>query len=337
VQSDNLSVAAFELKSRVSRQNGWDLIQRRNSKFQEFALSELSRFAKSVGDTSITVFAYSYAAVRIFKFAKERSWTTVLGQIDPGPAEERLVGKLHQVANLSDVWKAAPAEYWDDWRVECELADQIIVNSDWCKRAVLSEGVSSEKVSVIPLAFETARRPVGFQRQYPTAFTKERPLRVLFLGQINIRKGALELLEAAQKLVAEPIEFTFVGPVQFEIAAGIRALTSIKWMGTSPRSEVSKHYESADVFVFPTHSDGFGLTQLEAQSWALPIVVSRNCGEVVHDGVNGLILSKVSGEEIGNSLLRLLHNPQTLQEMSNQSRVPERFSLGALSSALLNT
>jgi glycosyltransferase involved in cell wall biosynthesis len=104
----------------------------------------------------------------------------------------------------------------------------------------------------------------------------------------------------------------------------------------SPRSEVAKHYRTADVFVFPTHSDGFGLTQLEAQSWKLPIVASRHCGEVVSDGLNGLILAEVTAEEIAASLLRLLHDPQSLQKMADESCVPDRCRLEALGSSLLN-
>jgi len=336
VQSDNFSVAAFELKSRLGGNNGWRLIHRRNARFQNFALAELSRVAKEIGDRHITVFAYSYAAAKLFRFARERSWTTVLGQIDPGPAEERLVGKLHEAGNILNGWNPAPAEYWDDWRLECDLADRIIVNSDWSRTALLDEGVPIERISVIPLAFEPSAAALNFRRQYPTAFTKERPLRVLFLGQINLRKGVLELLHAAETLVEEPIQFWFVGPVQFEIPTAMRELSSIKWAGISPRKEVAKHYRAADVFIFPTHSDGFGLTQLEAQSWKLPIVASRHCGDVVRDGMNGLVLAEVTAEEIAQSLLRLLHDPQSLQKMADESCVPDRCSLEALSSSLLN-
>jgi glycosyltransferase involved in cell wall biosynthesis len=336
VQSDNFSVAAFELKSRLGGNNGWRLIHRRNARFQKFALTELSRVAKDVGDRHITVFAYSYAAAKLFRFARERSWTTVLGQIDPGPAEERLVGKLHEAGDLLGGWKPAPAEYWDAWRLECELADQIIVNSDWSRTALLDEGVPFERISVIPLAFEPSGEALNFRRQYPTTFTKERPMRVLFLGQINLRKGVLELLHAAETLVEEPIEFWFVGPVQFEIPTATRKSSPIKWVGICPRSEVAKHYRAADVFIFPTHSDGFGLTQLEAQSWKLPIVASRNCGEVVRDGMNGLVLAEVTAKEIAESLLRLLHDPVSLQKMADESCVPDPCRLDALSSSLLN-
>jgi glycosyltransferase involved in cell wall biosynthesis len=151
-----------------------------------------------------------------------------------------------------------------------------------------------------------------------------------------LRKGVLELLHAAETLVEEPIQFWFVGPVQFEIPTAMRELSSIKWAGISPRNEVAKHYRAADVFIFPTHSDGFGLTQLEAQSWKLPIVASRHCGDVVRDGMNGLVLAEVTAEEIAQSLLRLLHDPQSLQKMADESCVPDRCSLEALSSSLLN-
>ena len=57
---------------------------------------------------------------------------------------------------------------------------------------------------------------------------------------------------------------------------------------------MSKFYKEADVFILPTLSDGFGLTQLEAQSWKLPVIASRHCGEVVRDGENGVVLEEVS-------------------------------------------
>lgn len=134
VRRGNASFALFELRSRLTGRNGWTLIQRRNERFQDFALGELSRISKVAKDKSVTVFAYSYTASKLFRFAKDRSWRTVLGQIDPGPVEERMVRQLHEEAGEKHLWKPAPAEYWDDWRLECELADRIVVNSDWSRK-----------------------------------------------------------------------------------------------------------------------------------------------------------------------------------------------------------
>jgi glycosyltransferase involved in cell wall biosynthesis len=112
--------------------------------------------------------------------------------------------------------------------------------------------------------------------------------------------------------------------------------SQIHWLGPVPRSAVARHYQAADVFLLPTYSDGFGLTQLEAQAWRLPIVTSRFCGEVVKDGVNGLQLADVSGADIAHALRQLLAAPGKLQAMSRASGVGPQFSLTGIAAGLEN-
>ncbi len=323
VTAHNVAALTFELRASLWRENGWKLITRRNEWFQRHAVKQLASAGKNGNHT---VFAYSYAAEQIFEFAKKRGWRTVLGQIDPGPAEERIVAGLH--GKFGTACEAAPKEYWDRWRTECELADQIVVNSSWSRDALLGEGVPAEKMRVVPLAYETAER--SFEREYPQTFDSERRLRVLFLGQINLRKGVGQLLDAVNILAGENVEFWFVGPRQIEIPPH----PQIKSFGIVRRVDVDNYYRAADVFILPTLSDGFGLTQLEAQSWKLPVIASRHCGEVVCDGVNGVILEEISGEAIANVLLRFLRSPETFKAMSARSGVSDRFSLTTLASSL---
>lgn len=323
VSAPNIAALTFELKASFARENGWTLISRRNRWFQQHAVAQLARNHKETSNGNHTVFAYSYAAAEIFKFARARGWRTVLGQIDPGPREEH---RLHQTP--------VPKEYWESWRNECELADRVVVNSNWSKNTLLSEGVPPEKIRVIPVAYEAANGARSFRRQYPRAFSRARPLRVLFLGQISLRKGAGQLLEAVKLLSGEHVEFWFVGPVQFEVSQELRLHPQVRWFGLVPRSAVGSYYRDADVFIFPTLSDGFGLTQLEAQSWKLPVIASRYCGEVVRDGVNGVVLEEVSGAAIAAVLLRLLRSPEMLDGMAERSGVEERFSLQTLAALL---
>lgn len=315
VTAPNRQALTFAAQARIAGASGWDLINKRNDWFQNSVVAQLAR--RQHNGEKLSVFAYSYAAEGIFKFARERGWRTVLGQIDPGPAEERIVAGPNP----------APAEYWERWRRECELADRIVVNSNWSRDALLSEGVAAEKIRVIPLAFDHENHL--FKRSYPAAFTHERPLRVLFLGQINVRKGVKQLFDAVKLLDNEPIDFWFVGPLQVDIPQN-----RIKWFGVAPRNEVARYYREADVFILPTLSDGFGLTQLEAQSWKLPVIASRYCGDVVKHDFNGLILEEVSGPTIAEVLRQLLRSPERLQTMSDNSRVEERFSLSSLAASL---
>jgi len=332
VIAPNTSALTFELKASLARENGWNLITRRNQWFQKHVVAQLSR---NHNGNQHTVFAYSYAAKEIFEFARERGWRTVLGQIDPGPAEERIVSGLQQTSPIQHThWEPAPKAYWDNWRHECSLADQIVVNSEWSRDALITEGVAAEKIQVIPVAYEAANDTRSFQRHYPLAFSAERPLRVLFLGQINLRKGVAQLLEAVKLLSDEHVEFWFVGPMQVRVPQELKLHPKVRWFGVAPRVAVESYYRDADVFILPTLSDGFGLTQLEAQAWKLPVIASRYCGEVVRDGFNGVILEEVSGQMIADSLLKLLRSPEKLSAMSVRSGVDERFSLAMLARRL---
>jgi glycosyltransferase involved in cell wall biosynthesis len=332
VKALNAAALTFELKASLARENGWKLISRRNEWFQQHAVAQL---ANGSTNGNHTVFAYSYAAEEIFKFAKDRGWRTVLGQIDPGPAEERIVAGLDNTSTIKHKhWQPAPADYWKSWRNECALADQIVVNSEWSKAALPGEGISAEKIRVVPVAYESSTDAGSLQRLYPRAFSAERPMRVLFLGQINLRKGVAQLLEAVELLSGENVEFWFVGPTQINVPQSLKLHPQVRWFGVAPRVEVASYYRDADVFIFPTLSDGFGLTQLEAQSWKLPVVASRNCGDVVRDGFNGVILEEVSGPAIADALLSLLRSPEKLSAMSVRSGVDERFSLKTLAESL---
>ena len=326
VVAPNLSALTFELKASLARENGWNLIACRNQWFQKHAVAQLARNHHG----SHTLFAYSYAAKEIFEFARARGWRTVLGQIDPGPAE--VTGLQNNSAVQETHWEPAPQAYWDNWRDECSLADQIVVNSVWSKDALIAVGMPAEKIQVIPVAYEADTK--SFERHYPRAFSAERPLRVLFLGQINLRKGVAHLLDAVKLLSGEPVELWFVGPMQIRVPQGLRLHPRIRWFGVVPRTAVDRYYRDADVFILPTLSDGFGLTQLEAQAWKLPVIASRYCGEVVRDGVNGIVLEEVSGRAIAQAILELLRSPERLSMMSARSAVDERFSLTSLAASL---
>lgn len=336
VEGLNFAGLKFEIISRLRRQTGWPQTMARNRWFQRNVAAYLSSYRFSVIGSQCIVFAYSYAARDIFRVAKERGWRTVLGQIDPGPVEEKIV--TEEVAcesELGATWQPAPQAYWDLWREECNVADQIVVNSEWSKSALEEAGVSPAKIRVIPLAYERPVETNIFKRSYPDEFDETRPMRVLFLGQINLRKGVARLAKAIQLLENEPIEFDLVGSVQISIPADLRNNPRVRWIGQVPRSEAAAFYRNADVLIFPTLSDGFGLTQLEARAWSLPIIASRFCGEVIRDGVNGIALDELSPNAISAALRSCLREPARLRTFAANAVRADRFNLKVVAENLL--
>jgi len=333
VLSWNSSAITFEIASKIRRLSGWEQIMKRNAWFQRQAIRRLEGVAAATPGKNFCLFSYSYTALELFRFARKQGWKTVLGQIDPAEREEQIVSKLEQSnPTISTSWKPAPRDYWKLWRQECEIADHIVVNSEWSKTALTEVGMPAERLHVIPLSYEEERQT--FDRVYPGSFSKDRPLKVLFLGQIILRKGMAEVLAAIGDDDDSPVEFWFVGNPGFDVPREFLNRAHIRWMGGVPRSRTSQYYRDADVFLFPTHSDGFGLTQLEAQNWKLPIIASKFCGEVVQHDYNGWLLNDVSKNSIREALAHCIKFPENLKRWSDNTKVTERFTLQALGSGL---
>jgi glycosyltransferase involved in cell wall biosynthesis len=339
VKAFTSSLALHETLARARGISGWERIIARDRWFQREVVSSL-RSQLSTHNSQPILLSYSYTALEPFRYAKAHGWKTVLVQIDPGPEEERIVaGEAARVPELAGQWQPAPTEYWVLWREECELADRIIVNSEWARDGLIRGGVSGDKISVIPLAYESEvnsgqiTQPV-LQRKYPARFTFDRPLRVLFLGLINLRKGVARLSEAARILSDEPVEFWMVGPVEIVNAEIVGGRGRVKWFGPVTRNQTAKFYRDADLFILPTLSDGFAITQLEAQTYGLPIIASKYCGKVVENDVNGILLDEPSTACIAHAVRHCIANPKRLQEFANASQLNDNLTLHALAQRL---
>jgi glycosyltransferase involved in cell wall biosynthesis len=350
VKAFNSSLVLFEMLAGARDLRGWPKILARNRWFQRkvvsFLRSQLRKgawlprsFTLSTLNHQPVLLSYSYTALEPFRYAKAHGWKTLLVQIDPGPDEETIVAaEVRREPELVGAWQPAPAEYWSSWREECTLADRIVVNSQWSREGLVRGGVPAEKLSVIPLAYEELG--VGrlaeprLQRNYPDHFTAERPLRVLFLGLINLRKGVARLLEAARILRDEPVEFWLVGPVEIPNASTVAEAGRVKWFGPATRKQAAEFYRHADVFLLPTLSDGFAITQLEAQTHGLPIIVSKTCGKVVENGLNGIILEEPSAACIAHAIHDCIASPDRLKKLASASGVRDKFTLQALAREL---
>ena len=317
VHASTMSLLAFEVRARLKGWEGWTRMIHRNRWFEQHVTRMLDS-AWEERTREPVVFAYSYAAHDLFVEAKKRGAFCVLGQIDAGPYEEDLVAAEHerQPAYAHDQVRA-PTSYWERWREECALADLIIVNSAWSKEALSESGIAGDRVQVVPLAYEATQ--TASVSSYPDAFTEERPLHVLYLGTLTLRKGLARLVKAAKRIQDMPVKITVVGGGALSVPEAARNAPNIEWVGRVPRSEVNRHYRDSDVFLFPTLSDGFGLTQLEAMSQGLPVIASERCGDVVVHDHNGWRLSAPTPEAIVDALRGCLNEPKKLTRWSEQA------------------
>ena len=82
-------------------------------------------------------------------------------------------------------------------------ATNVVVNSEWSRDALIAQGVAREKLIVLPLAYEVPEMPS------PPRTRPANEFRVLWLGQVILRKGIQYLLEAARLLRSSIVQVEF--------------------------------------------------------------------------------------------------------------------------------
>ena len=159
-------------------------------------------------------------------------------------------------------------------------------------------------------------------------------LQALFLGSVILRKGVGQLFDAISMLKNEPVDFTFAGPIGVRVPDEISALPHVRFLGPVDAASAARLYRAADVFLFPTVSDGFGLTQLEALGHGVPVIASLNCGRVIEHELNGLLLPEVTPESIAEAVDRCARDPRLVHALRSGAHVSEGNTPAALVSAL---
>ncbi len=254
------------------------------------------------------VYAFNGAALEIFEAAKARGLTTLLDQTAAPWRWNKKI--LLEEASRWPGWEDQPAEIDTSDALalreerEWELADAIICGSSFAAAAVLETGGSPRRCAVVPYARHTA----ALETLEAKVADPDRPLRVLFAGTLQLRKGVQYLFEAAHLLKGEPVTIRFVGPSLLSGDA-LRRLRGIgEIAGPVSRSEMERQYAWADVLVLPTLSEGSANVCLEAAARGLPVITTPNAGSAIVHGRTGLIVPARDARALAESIALLLRD-----------------------------
>jgi glycosyltransferase involved in cell wall biosynthesis len=266
--------------------------------------------------------AYTTGCLETAALFRDRGLPVIVDQIDAAQFHEQVV--LVEQSKWPD-WRLSqekvPESYWDRLKAEWELADRVIVNSDWSRRALVEQGVSPEKLVVVPLAYETKCIK---QREY----SHEGELVVLYLGRVVLEKGIPYLFDAARQLLHQSVRFVIAGPIDITPTALKAAPPNVTILGPVTRDRIGELYSAAHLFVLPTMSDGFAITQIEAMVHGLPVIATPNCGNVVSHGEDGWIVPAGDSIAIAARIEEALANRRRLADMSrNAAETAKQYSV----------
>lgn len=270
---------------------------------------------------STHLYAFDHAALDLFAAPEARGRTRVLDQIYPALYEEQLE---HEEEEHWPDWAHTSrrafygSALFQEWRKmqleEWRLADTIIVASRYSRDAVanLSPDVG-HKLKEVPL---TVNLDAYLPYQHVRRYKADRPLNVLFAGSVNLRKGLPYLLDAFSRIEPGVAKLTVVGGVRVREEKIAAYQDRVEFRGAIPHVEMPQTYHDADVFVFPTISDGFGAVMLEAMATGLPVISTDHCADIVAHGVNGFRIPIRSPEAIVESIDEIVRHPDILEHLS---------------------
>jgi glycosyltransferase involved in cell wall biosynthesis len=212
-------------------------------------------------------------------------------------------------------------------RIVAARADRIIASSQSTKRDVIRcLGVDEEKIRVVHLAASKVFRPIRSPEALQAASTRlGLPDKVvLAVGSLNPRKNLVTLIQAYARLRQQagvPHKLVLVGPREwkseplYQTVKELGIQSEVRLLGWIQDQDLACVYNLAELFVFPSLHEGFGIPPLEAMACGTPVVCSNSASlpEVVGDAAIAVAPTDVEG--LAAAMARVLAEPELARQL----------------------
>jgi glycosyltransferase involved in cell wall biosynthesis len=276
------------------------LMYRSKARFDEGVSARL-------GGLDVDVVVGMFGACRQTFVAAGRTHSVrVLNFVNSHPAVHNQM--LRELAGLPDDHpEMVPPSTQRAVEAELELADLVLVPSEFVARQLREAGVAPEKISVHPYGVDPRRFAPAAGPDRPASPS---PVRVLFVGQLSHRKGLGCLLDAARSLQDEDIAVTLMGPmVSPDVLVDVPANVTVR--PAVGHAEVAEALAGSDIFVMPSLEDAYCLAVLEAMAVGVPVVGTDHVGtsELIQTAGGGEVVAAADPGKLAQALSALAHDP----------------------------
>jgi glycosyltransferase involved in cell wall biosynthesis len=212
---------------------------------------------------------------------------------------------------------------------EYDLADLLLVLSEKAAHTFRVRGFPEEKLYYLPRGVDVERFRPGNRPQ---------KFRAVFAGALIKRKGIQHVLKAWHRLNLPDAELWLIGFVHDEAKPYLKQFwrDNIRVLGFVRDPE--NYLSQGTVHVFPSQWEGSAKVTYEAAACGLPQITTREAGDVVRDGIEGIIVKPGDVNAIAAALEHLYRHPEIVQQMSSAARlrVVENFTWDHFRTRLLD-
>jgi phosphatidylinositol alpha-mannosyltransferase len=239
----------------------------------------------------------------------------------------RIVLNIHGITQLerkAEQWPEPVSFFdWMNTLRYCNLADRVVVNSEFMRNNVVDwYRLNRDKVIVIPNGVDLKMFTGSKDR-----ILLEGDPSLLFVGHLSRLKGVDILIQAITILKSElpNIKLHFVGHGNKYYFADLAKKEGIEkyvvFHGRVEHSMLPRYYKSADICVFPSRHEGFGIVILEAMASGIPIIASNipSFQEIISNGKDGRLFKSEDADALSKEIIALHHDPHLRKELSRNA------------------
>lgn len=195
---------------------------------------------------------------------------------------------------------------------EYDLANYIFVPSKFAFDSFVKYGIPKGKLRIVPYGINL-KQNINMEVK---EFNNEE-LKIIFVGELSLQKGISTLLNVIESIKGKmKINVIIAGWVNDYIKDRLRKNSDVVVVrGVLSKSELEKEYEKAHILILPSIQEGFGRVILEAMSYGVAIIASRNTGapDIIKNEYNGFLFDVYDEKSIEN-YINLLYNDRELLE-----------------------
>jgi len=252
-------------------------------------------------------------ALETFRAARRLGVPTVLNHAT-GPVRDwvRIMRPEYTRVGLR-LEDAAPYDgaYFQREDEEYALADWHCAASTVVRDQLITSGIAREKIWVVPYGAD--------EREFFPAPESPRDFRIVFAGQVGLRKGLKTLLDALTLAGRETWRLDFFGAVLGEARRDLdayRGRTPLEFHGPVSQAQLGAAFRRSSVLVLPSLEEGFGLVVPQALSCGVPCIVSDRTGakDLIRPGENGAIVAAQNASALAAELAWWADHPRRLTE-----------------------
>ncbi len=210
-------------------------------------------------------------------------------------------------------------------RIIASFADTLITNSTAGKLYLIEcLGVDLQQIQVRPYLVPDPQTLLAMSAPTTTVNLNMQSPIFLYVGRIEERKGLHLLLQACQILRQAGCQFSLLiigsGPQQAELIAYCQdhdLEDCVQWLGWIDYRQLGVYFDRADVFVFPSLEDTWGMVALEAMAFSKPVLCSKWAGaaELITDGENGWLCDPHAPVEMALLMRKSIDQPELISKM----------------------